>query len=375
MPRDAGGHDPDDLSSLLDEVPPELRPRFAEIVDRTDALCDARLNAEYRDLCRAMAAALCQEGSPVVRGKPQSWAAGVVYSVGWMNFLTDPSQDPHLRAEEIAAGCGVSPATMHNKARVLREGLDLSPLDPEWMLAERLERSPLAALGAPPRAARGSGPERDAEEPAEIHLIEYEITEEPFPDAYLESLPSAEREAIETAGAAASAGQGADRIESIRALIERHPEHPPLRNFLAVALQAAGRDEEAAAEIEATYRRFPKYLFARINYAGQLIEAERSDEVPAVFDDRFALTWLYPEREGRFHVSEFVGFHTLMGHYHGATGDFDAAEADLEICEEIAPEHPQVERLRNQLTFARFAEALERTPRRGRGRRRKRGSR
>ncbi|MFH5802746.1 DUF6398 domain-containing protein [Alienimonas sp. DA493] len=362
MTRRAGDDEGEDAGPLLDEVPLKLRPRFLEIVERTDAVCDAHLTDEYRGLCRAMTAALCQEGAPVGRGKAESWAAGVVYSVGSVNFLTDPSQDPHLRAEEIAAACGVSPATMYNKARVLREGLDLSPLDPEWMLSERRKRSPLAAFGGP---APGAG------DPEEVHLLEYEITEEPFPDAYLEALPSAEREAIEAVGAAALAGEAARRLPEIRTLIDRHPDHPPLRNFLCVALQTAGRGKEADAEIERTYRRFPQYLFARLNYAHRLLDADRADEVPAVFENRLALAWLYPEREGRFHVSEFLGFHVLMGQYHGAIGDYDAAQADLEMCEQIAPDHPGVDRLRTQLAMVHYAVALARAPRRGRGRRRR----
>ena len=66
-----------------------------------------------------------------------------MYSVGWVNFLTDPSQEPHVKAEEIAKWFGVSMATMHNKSKVIREGLDLVPFDPDFSLHSRLERNPL----------------------------------------------------------------------------------------------------------------------------------------------------------------------------------------------------------------------------------------
>jgi hypothetical protein len=29
---------------------------------------------------------------PIKRGKRESWACGTVYSVGWVNFLTDPEK-------------------------------------------------------------------------------------------------------------------------------------------------------------------------------------------------------------------------------------------------------------------------------------------
>lgn len=130
-------------ADLPDHVSQSLRPIYRRIVELTDAFCDAHLNAEYKDLCRAMAAALCRAGSPAATGKPQGWAAGVVYTVGWANFLSDPSQKPHLKSAQIAKGFAVSMATMAAKSKVLREGLRLTPLDPAWTLPSRLDRNPL----------------------------------------------------------------------------------------------------------------------------------------------------------------------------------------------------------------------------------------
>lgn len=131
-----------ELAPLLDAVPKELHDVFKEIVALTDAFCREHLNEEYLQLCRRMAVAICQEGLPVVRGKRAAWACGIVYSVGWVNFLTDPEQQPHLRAEEIAKGLGVSTSTMHKRAKEIREGLDLMPLDPEFSLPSRAEKNP-----------------------------------------------------------------------------------------------------------------------------------------------------------------------------------------------------------------------------------------
>ena len=51
--------------------------------------------------------------------------------LGDENFLTDPNQTPHMAAAEIAKGFAVSQATMMNKAKAIREGLDLIPLHPD----------------------------------------------------------------------------------------------------------------------------------------------------------------------------------------------------------------------------------------------------
>jgi len=97
--------------NIFDNVPPAYQERFIEIVALADDFCDRFLNDDYKQVCRKMAVGICQKGSPVLRGKPASWACGIMYAVGRINFLTDPSQVPHMKAEEIAQGFGVSPTS------------------------------------------------------------------------------------------------------------------------------------------------------------------------------------------------------------------------------------------------------------------------
>ena len=133
----------DALGEWMAEVPKAYAARFIALVGLTDAFCDAHLNAEYKDLCRDMAVEVCQEGSPVLKGKPGGWAAGIVYALGRVNFLDDPSQTPHMRSAQIAEGFGVSVATMQAKAKVIRECLDLIPFDPDWSLPSKMGDNPL----------------------------------------------------------------------------------------------------------------------------------------------------------------------------------------------------------------------------------------
>lgn len=125
------------------DVPAEFRRIYLELVSLTDEFCNERLDTEYQELCREVAIALCSPGSPVVRGKRASWACGIVYTVGWVNFLGDPDTEPYVRAEEIAEWFGVSTATMYNKSKALREGLDLIPFDPRLTISSLLEENPL----------------------------------------------------------------------------------------------------------------------------------------------------------------------------------------------------------------------------------------
>ena len=125
------------------EVSVEFRYLYLELVSLTDEFCNERLNVEYQELCREMAIAICQDDSPAARGKRAGWASGIVYAVCWVNFLTDPCQEPYIRADEIAEWFGVSAATMHSKARVIREGLDLIPFDLDFTLPSRMDENPL----------------------------------------------------------------------------------------------------------------------------------------------------------------------------------------------------------------------------------------
>lgn len=142
--EDALEDDEEILSLLEDAVPDDYRERFAELVALTDAFCDAHLDQEYKEFCQDMAVDVCQEGSPVRSGKPEGWAAGIVYALGRVNFLDDPGQTPHMKSGEIAQGFGVSVTTMQAKAKVIREGLDLMPFHPHWTLPRLMDRNPLA---------------------------------------------------------------------------------------------------------------------------------------------------------------------------------------------------------------------------------------
>jgi hypothetical protein len=133
----------DAVRELMAEVPASYAERFADLVRLTDAFCDTHLNAEYKQLCREMAVVICQEGSPVLKGKAEGWAAGIVYALGRVNFLDDPSQTPHMKSREIAEGFGLSVATMQAKAKVIREGLDLVPFHPDWSLPSQMDDNPL----------------------------------------------------------------------------------------------------------------------------------------------------------------------------------------------------------------------------------------
>jgi hypothetical protein len=114
-----------------------------KIVELTDEFCLDYLNEDYRDLCEEMIAALLDIDVPLEKGRPVSWAGGIVHAVGFVNFLQDPSQSPHMTSAQLAERFGVSQQTMMAKSRTIRDELGLIQFDPEWCLPALLKDNPL----------------------------------------------------------------------------------------------------------------------------------------------------------------------------------------------------------------------------------------
>jgi hypothetical protein len=128
-------------------VPIALRERVAAITEITDRVCEQHLDAEYAGLCRTLSVRLARKRpSPLDRGESRSWATGVVHVVGSINFLFDKSQQPHIRADELARLVGVGQSTMANKSAQIRSLLALSWYEPELTRRDMLERNPFAWL-------------------------------------------------------------------------------------------------------------------------------------------------------------------------------------------------------------------------------------
>jgi hypothetical protein len=61
-------------------------------------------------------AALCRKRpSPLVSGQPRTWACGIVYVLGQINFLTHPSTQPFMTTADLCARFGVGQSTASAK--------------------------------------------------------------------------------------------------------------------------------------------------------------------------------------------------------------------------------------------------------------------
>ncbi len=127
-----------------ERVPDAMRPTYDTIVSLTNTFCKEHLDEEYARLARKMAAALARKRpSPLASGRVNSWACGILYVLGRVNFLFDKSQTPHLRADRLCELCGVSQQTASAKAKVIEGALKFGIYNPEWSTSNMIEQNPL----------------------------------------------------------------------------------------------------------------------------------------------------------------------------------------------------------------------------------------
>lgn len=124
-------------------VPKTMQDRYDSLVQMTDAFCRDHLDEEYRDLARAMTAALCRKRpSPLATGKANVWACGIIYALGQINFLSDKSFKPYMMMSDVCAEFGISQSTGAAKAKIISSALRTGQLDHTWMVPSLLARDP-----------------------------------------------------------------------------------------------------------------------------------------------------------------------------------------------------------------------------------------
>lgn len=70
-------------------IPLALRARAGEIIAITDHSCHAHLDEEYARLCRELIGRLARKRPALLaRGGTAIWAAGIIYTVGQVNFCS-----------------------------------------------------------------------------------------------------------------------------------------------------------------------------------------------------------------------------------------------------------------------------------------------
>ncbi len=125
-------------------VASEANEALAAVIGLIDQFCATHLNEEYAMVCRKLAEKLARKRpSPLLQGKPNAWASGIIRAIGGANFLHDKTQKPYMRSTDIDRALGTSPSSGAVKLAAIREMFGVFHHDPEWMLPSRLEDNPL----------------------------------------------------------------------------------------------------------------------------------------------------------------------------------------------------------------------------------------
>ena len=127
-------------------VPKAMQATYDTITALTDGFCQDHLDDEYLELARDMAAALCRKRpSPVASGQPRTWACGIIYALGQINFLSDKSFEPYMTMADVCAGFGVGQSTASAKAQVISRALDAHRMNPRAELIDGMNLSTVQA--------------------------------------------------------------------------------------------------------------------------------------------------------------------------------------------------------------------------------------
>ena len=128
------------------KVPKTFEEIYATITKLTDGFCREHLDEEYAELARYAAAALCRKRpSPLLGGgRPKTWACGILYALGQVNYLSDKASEPYMMMRDLAGLMSVGQGTAASKAKAIGAALSMSQFDADWTLPSRVDQHPMA---------------------------------------------------------------------------------------------------------------------------------------------------------------------------------------------------------------------------------------
>ena len=182
-----------------------------------------------------------------------------------------------------------------------------------------------------------------------VRLLQYEITYDPVEDHTTDNLPSHVQNEIDKLYYMLYKNPK-QAIPRLKELINKYPHIPKLYNFLSGAYALVSDTTKADALTQELYEKYPDYLFAKIQYAELCLRNKDLQKIPAIFNNKFDLQLLYPERKV-FHVSEMLAFMGFMGEYSCQKSDFKQAEIYLDILKKLDPEDLRTQRLEEKLAI------------------------
>lgn len=125
----------------------EIKNLEKELIELTQIFCDQKLDSDYKHLSEKLIRKLGRKRDvPFQRGKIEIWAAAVIHALGSINFLFDKSFKPYVTADQISEYFGTKNSTVSNKAREIKDMLNLGYFNPEFSTKKILDDNPFNNL-------------------------------------------------------------------------------------------------------------------------------------------------------------------------------------------------------------------------------------
>lgn len=128
-------------------IPVAVRPQFEEIGEIMRTVCRDHIDDEYYYLGILLLEKLARKRpSPLLAGKTDAWAAGVLFALGSINFLYDKTSAPYISKADLAGCCGVKLSTANGKGRQIRDMFGMGYWDSRFSTQRMDDRNPLRAF-------------------------------------------------------------------------------------------------------------------------------------------------------------------------------------------------------------------------------------
>ena len=170
-----------------------------------------------------------------------------------------------------------------------------------------------------------------------LRLSTYNVTEEPIEDKYTRRIPKKIVDQLQDIQDKIN-DKPQQMISQLIDYIDKYPNVPLFYNYLSAAYAKIGDYKNAESTVLKNLKKYPDYLFAKLNYANLCLRKGKHEKIPEIFGHKLDLKLMYPGRS-TFHISEFAGFTLIMCKYYNEVGERKSAELLFKSLKQIAPNH------------------------------------
>jgi len=124
-----------------------INEKAHQLISLTTAFCEQQLDDEYEQLCEKLIRKMSRKRNvPYLSGGIEIWAAGVIYALGQINFLSDRSFEPYATPDDICDHFGTNKSTTSQKAKAIRDMFKMTYGDDEFSTERNKKDDPFAKL-------------------------------------------------------------------------------------------------------------------------------------------------------------------------------------------------------------------------------------